>query len=707
MEDVGIIDRTIDSACHTIPAPTAGFAELRRHLQNCRIEVASEWYEKQFSAQMHSEFPNEYAEKASRDVVIERHLLPMLDLLAEYARTGDSIYRDLYLAERKRYAPHRQGRGTLRRYFSVVIPMHEEALARRLPASLRSILSALHEPLTQSAPKCVRMLAIGDCLLTNVTGFAQSCALREGIELDLRQHYFSARTGAALADEGVVSAIKDGIDLIAVSYLSYEGIPPYRLLLNYADRGELDQLPELVDGIAGYIRDHLLKLRELTDAPILLHNAGGLPLTRWRQALPFLVPLNKGRRAALRLVNEAIADIGKQIENCFLVDEVQVVQREGFRRCATRILPRRMWRNAHLHPEYLSRYLADSYMGIVRDYVRLRKTKLLLVDFDNTLWDGVMAEGHVAHFHDRQELLKQLAEQGILLAAVSKNDSANIRWKEMGLAPRDFVLLKISWNMKVQSIREIAAELNLGLDSFVLLDDSPAERGMVQSELPEVLCLDSQDAGTWESLKRLFRMPNTRQTEEARKRTQMYREQAARQGAAKEAGGSSAAALMARLELKSAVGPARHRDKERLLELVQRTNQFNTTTVRYSKSDIEAAMSAPDTLVLVGDLADKFGDLGLVCAAIVRQQGAEAVIENFVMSCRAMGFGMEQLMLSQILARVGVKPLVGKFVPTARNEPASTLFSSAGFVEESKGTWRAPKNIGLEPPGWISLEARN
>ncbi len=678
------------------------YPELARHIRERRTELAREWYEAQFSAPILSQFPNEYATKAERSTVVERHMLPMLDLLAEYARTGDSAYLDLYLAERKRYAPHRDGLDTLRKYFSIVVAAHEEALTRTMPAKLRDIISQVHASLTRPLATRVRMLVIGDCLMTNVTGFLQSSGAREGIEFDFRSHYLSARMGTSLAEDGVTAAIREGVDLIAVSYLSYEGIPLYRLILSCADRGARGQLPKLAEGIGRYLREHLMRIRELTDAPILLHNTCGLPLTRWRQ-LPFLRPLSTHRRDALRLMNAAIAELRGQVENCILIDEAAIVERHGIRQCARRILPRRMWKQAQLHPEYLSRYLADRYMEVVRDWVLLRKCKLLLVDFDNTLWDGVMAEGAVRHFTDKQRLLKRLSEQGIVLAAVSKNDPANIRWGEMQLSESDFASLKISWNLKVQSIREIAAELNLGLDSFVLLDDNPTELGIVQAELPGVVCLDAREASTWRTLELLFSMPNTRQTGEARKRTQMYREQSSRQAMTR---GQDGPALMAMLELRSAVGPARPKDRDRLLELVTRTNQFNTTTIRYSKTELEAAMSDPHSLVLVGDLSDKFGDFGLVCAAIVRHGGTEAIIENFVMSCRAMGFGMEQLMLSQIQRRSG-RPLVGKYVRSDRNEPASTLFSLAGFVEGPPGTWRLPAGISLESPAWITLSARD
>ena len=358
-----------------------------------------------------------------------------------------------------------------------------------------------------------------------------------------------------------------------------------------------------------------------------------------------------------------------------------------------------------MHVEHFSRYIATLYFDKVRRWSLLRKTKLLLVDFDNTLWDGVMADGPVVQFTERQMLLKRLSEQGVLLAAVSKNDPRNIRWSEMALSESDFVALKMGWGLKVDSISELASELNLSLDSFALIDDNPAELELVRTTLPDVICLDATEKDSWLTLQQLFAMPNTRQTEEARRRAQMYREQATRERQLRS--GSDYATLMSTLGLTARIGAAGKGDLPRLLELVKRTNQFNTTTRRYARGELEEMLRSDRYSVTVAELSDKFGDLGVVAAAVVCTEGGEAVIDNFVMSCRAMGFGMEQLLLSHIVDSNVDLPLKGIFVPTPRNEPASTLYRNAGFIERDNGAvWELPTGLKLRTPPWISVADR-
>ena len=106
----------------------------------------------------------------------------------------------------------------------------------------------------------------------------------------------------------------------------------------------------------------------------------------------------------------------------------------------------------------------------------------VIVDFDNTLWDGVMANGPVKQRKDIQTLLKKIKSAGILLVAISKNDPKNIRWNEMLLQKSDFIILKINWNMKIKNIQEVAEELNLGFDTFTFIDDNPVERDLVKKQ---------------------------------------------------------------------------------------------------------------------------------------------------------------------------------------------------------------------------------
>ena len=702
--------RTQTTRASASPPAADGVSEaLAVALERGKTEFVTACYENQFAADLLQRFPNPYASEASRDEVERWFLAPLLDVLIHYARTGDPDYRHMYLSERRRYAPHRHGSQELRAYFAAVLPFEERLFTRPLDRSADAAiqwLQTLHAPLVSPAqgPE-LRLLAIGDCLLNEIQTFLLPLAVDAGTDLDIRYYYFSGLLGANIEQDGIAGTIKSGgVDLIAASYLTYEGIPLYRSLLESADRASPEDMQALVRGIMGFMSSHLAQVRELTDAPILLHNASGLPLTRWRMHVPLLPALSRGRRTAIGLLNAEIRKLSDEVSNCFLIDEYGITREHGLRDCARSILPPRIQKHAQFHPAVIGKHLADAYLDVMRDILILRKTKLLLVDFDNTLWHGVMADGPVEHFGARQQLLKRLSQQGIVLAALSKNDPANIRWEEMQLAAEDFVSLKINWNLKPNSIREIAAELSLGLDSFVLVDDNPVERELVRVELPSVQTLDATEEGTWRALERLFRMPNTRETSEARARTQMYREQAKRAQAVTD--GSDYPSLMRALDLRGRIGLAKRSDLDRAAELVQRTNQFNTTTIRYSRGQLEEVMASPDGDLFVGELSDKFGDLGVVIAAVVKRTGDGAVIENFVMSCRAMGFGMEHATLAEIIAKQDGRRIIGRFVPSSRNQPASNFFAGAGFKQETEnGEWMLEGELAAGAP-WIRIEQR-
>jgi FkbH-like protein len=362
-------------------------------------------------------------------------------------------------------------------------------------------------------------------------------------------------------------------------------------------------------------------------------------------------------------------------------------------------------RDALFHTARFGEHLAREYADVLASFQALRKAKVLAVDFDNTLWDGVMADGDVTQHHDRQAALKAVKDGGILLVAISKNDPRNIRWAEMAMTPDDFVLHKIGWDLKVESITAAAKQLDLGLDSFVFLDDSQTEREFVRSQLPAVRPLDSTDPFTWRSVERLLRFPNTKDTAEARSRTELYRQQAQRQEAV--SGKFDYPTMMASLGLSLEFRPAASRDLDRLTELVQRTNQFNTTTRRYTRQQLQAFLASEQHCVYVATLSDKFGSLGLVLSVIVERQGDEVVFDSFVMSCRAMGFQLEHAAIRLVLdTEPGAMRWRGIFIPTDRNTPAAGLFSECGFVAKGDHEWvledasRAPAL-----PPWFAITA--
>jgi FkbH-like protein len=497
-------------------------------------------------------------------------------------------------------------------------------------------------------------------------------------------------------------------DLLAFSFLSYEGIPPYSMLLREADRLSSRELSDRVVGITGLIRDYLGQLREQTDAPFLLHNASGLPLTRYRGRLPFLQPLSGGRARAVRALNEAIGELVEHVPNTILIDEDEIARRYGHRACAREVLPPRIARRALFHTAHFGGHLVSSYTDIVQSYRALRKAKVLLVDFDNTLWDGVMADGVVAQHHEFQRLLRKVKDAGMLLVAASKNDPTNIRWAEMSLAPDDFVLHKINWNPKVQSIREVAQELDLGLDSFVFIDDNPVERDLVRRELPMVCTLDPAEPATGRWIERLLRFPNTRETAEARQRTELYRQRAKRREALSQA--VDYPAMMRSLALEVRFGMAAPGDLGRISELIQRTNQFNTTTIRYSTPELRGFLADDTHRIYVAELSDKFGSVGLVAVAIVERHDDSCTFDSFVMSCRAMGFELERLVLGLVIAeedREGAVRCVGRVIPTARNTPALSLYSANGFTACSETEWvLEPDAPRPASPVWFTVRAR-
>jgi FkbH-like protein len=403
----------------------------------------------------------------------------------------------------------------------------------------------------------------------------------------------------------------------------------------------------------------------------------------------------------------ALREAVEQLENAIWIDERAVVARHGARHCDRPLFPAEVTRGALFHTSWLGRHLAGEYAPVVRAHARLSAVKVLLVDLDDTLWRGIMAEGRVVHDERAQRLLRDLREAGLLLVAVSKNDPAAIRWEELLLDRDDFVLHKVSWNPKVQSVEETAQQLDLDPRSFALVDDNPVERELVHQRFPEIAVLDPADPETWDALAWMLEFPNTRRTEEARRRTAMYREAAARREAM--VGEIDLPAMMASLELRCELGTPRSDEVDRVAELVARTNQFNTTTRRRTPGQLRALAADPDHGLYIATLKDKFGDLGIVGVVVTERHGEELVLDSVVMSCRAMGFGLEDLMLRTVLERErGWTRAMGLYRRTERNDPCARLFEQAGFARRDEESWILEAGAGLPAaPAWIALTHRD
>jgi FkbH-like protein len=330
--------------------------------------------------------------------------------------------------------------------------------------------------------------------------------------------------------------------------------------------------------------------------------------------------------------------------------------------------------------------------------------KCLVLDLDNTLWGGVIGddglegivlgegsaagEAHLA----LQRYAKQLKERGVILAVCSKNDAkiAEAAFRdhpEMVLRREDFAAFQANWDDKAQNLKAIATRLNIGIDSLVFVDDNPIERARIRQSLPMVSvpelpddaahyvrCL--ADAGFFEAV--AF-------TADDRSRAEQYAANAEREALLGSA--ESMDDFLRGLDMTAVYGPFTAVDHARIVQLINKTNQFNTTTRRYASEEVSQLMDDPDSLTLQYRLLDRLGDNGLISTMILRptQRDPDTLeIENWVMSCRVFGRELEFEAMNvavEAARKRGVRALVAEYIPTPKNDVISKLYPRLGFTE--------------------------
>jgi FkbH-like protein len=357
-----------------------------------------------------------------------------------------------------------------------------------------------------------------------------------------------------------------------------------------------------------------------------------------------------------------------------------------------------VYAKAHLSQELLAAYAREA--AHLARQVTGRTKKCLLVDLDGTLWGGILGddgpdgieigEGHRGEaFHAFQKVVKQLGSQGVLLAAVSKNDIDPVLQvlrdhPGMVLREDDFVRVVANWQPKHENIVSLAEALNLGTDSFVFADDSPYECGLVRRELPEVevVALGRDPALHAPAVLRDGWFDVRELTGEDRRRTVKYREELARQDFLHTF--TSLQDYLRELRIEVHLGAVTEEQIARVSQITLRTNQFNLTAVRLQAQDVRRLAADPDHLVLGIRCADRFGDNGLVGAVIYRRDGDTAHLDNFLLSCRVFSRGIENACLSAVLRHAratGVRAVHATYRRTDKNAKVGTFYPRAGFAE--------------------------
>lgn len=331
-----------------------------------------------------------------------------------------------------------------------------------------------------------------------------------------------------------------------------------------------------------------------------------------------------------------------------------------------------------------------------RRAIALKRKKCLVLDLDNTLWGGVLGEDGIdgiqvdgdypgKAYHYWQEGIKEIERKGIILAICSKNNQtdveASLAAREMPLSLKDFACTRINWNDKATNIREIAQELNIGLDSMVFVDDNPTERELIRQQLPMV-AVPEWPAQPYELPMFYARLVNDyfsvyTLTDEDKKKTEQYRQNANRAQA--QAQFTDMEDFLRSLEMKLTIAPAADITIPRIAQMTQKTNQFNLTTKRYTEDDIRSLV-AKDAKIWTLSVADRFGDNGITGLIILILEGRWN-IDTFLMSCRVLGKGIEEAFFKTVISRYE-GALTAQYIPTAKNEQVADFYDRMGLKLE-------------------------
>ncbi len=502
---------------------------------------------------------------------------------------------------------------------------------------------------------------------------------------------------------------------VIVLALALEDIVP-QIELNPKEQDLADAQAEILSRVTGFTRE----LENRTGAIVVIHElalsqCGGYGILDTKVAqglLPWVAGLN------VALLSEL-----KSHDRAYLLPMEMVVGWIGKERSFS---PKLSYMASMRLAEPALPVLAKTYMRYIKPLKGLTK-KCVVLDLDGTLWGGVVGEvgaegialGPSApgiEYLDFQRALLNLLRRGVLLAICSKNNPEDAlpvvrAHPHMVLREEHFAAMRINWKNKADNIREIAQELNIGLDSLVFFDDNPNERELVKQLVPEVLTVElPRDPALYRrTLEELTDFELLALTKEDEMRVAQYRANSQRQAAK-----STAASLdvyLASLEIRALIRRAPRDVLTRLVQLFNKTNQFNLTTKRYQTEDVEKLMSSSAVILYDLHVKDRFGDHGLVGTAVVRKEARAWRIDSLLMSCRVMGLGIETAFLARVCADASterVARLIGEYVPTKKNIPVKDFYAQHGFKlvkeEEGRQEWELDlAQTSVQGPGWVCI----
>ena len=431
--------------------------------------------------------------------------------------------------------------------------------------------------------------------------------------------------------------------------------------------------------------------------------------------------IENGQIEAIREVNCAIQRAAREHSGVYVLDYDSLVARFG----RLRWYDERKWLTMRMP------IAADGIIHLANEYLRFllpitgRTRKALVMDLDNTLWGGIIGEDGLqgiklgadypgAAFLALQRVILDLSQRGIILAICSKNnpDDAFEVLREhpaMLLRPERIAAYRINWKDKVENLREIAAELNIGTDALAFLDDNPVERERVRNEMPEILVIDlpADPMGYAAALQECPVFERLTLSSEDRDRGRYFVDERQRRELQQSA--TSLEDFYRSLQMEAEIAEVNAGTLSRVAQLTQKTSQFNLTTRRYSEQQISSLAQDPTWQIYSLRVRDRFGDSGLVGVAMAHRENDAVEIDNFLLSCRVIGRTVETALLAHLVqsaVKRGARVLRGSYIPTKKNPPAKDFYPCHGFrlVEERGGmtAWKFDlEHDTINYPEWI------
>ncbi|NMC05032.1 MAG: HAD-IIIC family phosphatase [Candidatus Lokiarchaeota archaeon] len=399
---------------------------------------------------------------------------------------------------------------------------------------------------------------------------------------------------------------------------------------------------------------------------------------------------------AIEHVNGELRDFVKNKKNAYILDYDRFCSLHG----KEHVMDHKMYYLGDIKLDFeLFPRLCDEYMNYVRPLMGKIK-KCIVLDLDNTLWGGIIGEttqasiklgptGEGKPYHDFQKFLLSLFNRGIILAINSKNNHDDAvqminTHPNMVLKLKHFAALRINWNDKVNNMKEIAEELNIGTDSLVFIDDDKVNCELVASCMPEVhtIRIPEDPSNILKEMMRIDLFNVLQLTDEDLEKGSMYSAQRSRNEL--KAKFENYTDFLKNLEIKLVIKKGDDAQLPRLAQLTQKTNQFNMTTKRYSESDVESFIKRHDAFVLSVQVIDKFGDSGIVGEIIIIESDDAWNIDTLLLSCRVLGRNVEFKLMEHVMQKArarNIKKIIGHFIPTSKNSVARSFYEQCGFVK--------------------------